>query len=156
MVDVQQCFSVLHLGKQPWHACLSQSFPVSWTIINVSWTCGSHSTLYTRQPLTTVLMTYWIEVCFDLASSKGGSYGVCLSIYLTNCIQMTLAIIQHLGFPVAVLEFNFQLFWWENLKWIILCQIFRRNTVRAWAHRWYAYAQLSPLYLPLPSMSFTW
>ena len=129
-------------------AHLSRSFPVLWTTINVSQTRGSHSTLYTWYPSQrswqAEMTAYWIEVCFDLASSEGGSYGVHLGIYLTTRTQITLANIQHLGFPVANLEFNFQLFQRENF---ILCQSFRRNTVRAWAHQWYAYAQLSPLYL---------
>ena len=52
-----------------------------------------------------------------------------MGIYLTTCVQMTLPIIQHLGFPVANLHFNLQLFQRENLKLIILRRIFRRNTL---------------------------
>ena len=65
----------------------------------------------------------------DLASSKSRSCGVCLSIYLTTHTQTTLPIIHHLGFPVAILQFNLPLFRRENLKLIILHRIFRRNTV---------------------------
>ena len=65
----------------------------------------------------------------QLASSKAGSYGVWTGIDLTTCARMTLPIIRHLGFPVATLLFNLQLFQPENLKLVIWHQIFRRNTV---------------------------
>ena len=48
---------------------------------------------------------------------------------LTTRTRMALPIIQHLGFQVANLHFNLQLFRQENLKLFILRQIFRRNTI---------------------------
>ena len=48
---------------------------------------------------------------------------------LTTRTRMALPIIRHLGFPVANLHFNLQLFRRENLKLFILRRIFRRNTV---------------------------
>ena len=78
--------------------------------------------LCTQRSWQAEMTTYWTH--FDLASSKAGSYGVWTGIYLTTRARMTFPVIRHLGFPVANLLFNLQLFWWEL---IILRRIFRRN-----------------------------
>ena len=120
-------------------ACLSCSFPVLWTTINVSQLVVptilcTHGTPSQRS-WQAELMAWSIEVTLIWHQVKLGA----TECELTTRTRMALPIIRHLSFPVANLHFNLQLFWRENLKLFILCWIFRRNMVSPIPRLWTGY-----------------